>query len=152
MSRYPRILLAFSAFLLLSIRVAYAQHPRIQHSVNRTAHQPPLLGRDYWFCVPTNYGSDLGGKYIALYVTSPDSGVVKVERQGDLVRSVSLTPFKTAVLNLPLTWEMQSSGKVENLGIHVWSDRDIECHVMCHNAYTSDGFTVIPSIGWGKEY
>ena len=58
-----------------------------------------------------------------------------------------------ARLNIPLQWESRGSGIVEDAGIHVWSkDADICSYVMCHNAFTSDGFCVFPMIGWGKEY
>src|SRR5439155_1762638 len=47
----------------------------------------------------------------------------------------------------------QSSGIIEDKGVHVWSnDADICCYVMSHNPYTSDGYYVFPLIGWGTEY
>jgi hypothetical protein len=132
---------------------AQAQLPRIHHSVVKEKNKPPQMGRDLWFMLLTNYGADLGGKYFALYVTSPNVTNVHVQLSSGLQRTINIQPYKTAAFNIPLAWETRSSGRVEDMAIHVWSNNaDICCYVMCHNAYTSDGFYVYPNIGWGTEY
>lgn len=112
------------------------------------------MGRDLWFMLLTNYSTGgSSGKYYALYVTSPNTTTVHVQLSGGLSRTIQVQPFKSAVFNIPLAWETSSAGRVEDMGIHVWSnDADICCYVMSHNPYTSDGFYVYPLIGWGTEY
>lgn len=148
-----RILSVFATFglLVLSAIRLPAQTSNFQNQISHVQHDPPSMGRDYWFALLTNY-TDAGGKYFALYVTSPQATTVYVTL-GGTKKTLFLQPFKPAVYNIPLAFEMTSSGKVENLAIHVWSDSaDIACSVMSHNPYTSDGMTLIPPIGWGKDY
>lgn len=156
MLQIPRILslLAILSLFALSTAPVQSQSARFQHTVSRTQHQPPLLGREYWFGLMTNYSTaGSSGKYYALYVTSAFATMVHVQLTDGLSRTIQVQPFKSAVFNIPLAWEVSSAGRVETMGVHVWSnDADIDCHVMSHNPYTSDGFTVIPVIGWGKEY
>ncbi len=147
------LLVSLFAGAPMLVQPIQAQNPRIAHSVTHARHDAPMLGRDCWFMLLNNYGAGGAGKYFALYVTSPKKTTVYVQRTGGTEDSLSIQPFTSAVFNIPLAWEMQSSGIADNFGIHVWSnDADISCYVMSHNPYTSDGMYVIPSIGWGTEY
>jgi hypothetical protein len=152
---YNSRFLSIFAIFLLALTFAgpvHAQSSSFQNSNVRVLHDPPSMGRDYWFSLLTNYGSNLGGKYFALYVSSLDSTTVHVEC-GGIKRAISVQPLKSTVFNIPLAWEMTTSGVVEDKAIHVWSDdADIACAVMSHNAYTSDGMSIIPPIGWGDDY
>src|SRR5437763_1109172 len=63
--------LAILALVCIAAPSLWAQNPRIQHTITRSQHQPASLGRDFWFGLIQNEYSDLGGKYFALYLTSP---------------------------------------------------------------------------------
>ncbi len=151
-----RIVFVLAVLVLLlpsAFSPARAQNPRIAHSVSHARHDAPMLGRDCWFCLLTNYGAGGSGKYYALYVTSPKVTNVHIHITGGITKTIQVQPFQSAVFNIPLAWEQLASGHVDDFGVHVWSnDADISCYVMSHNPYTSDGMYVIPTIGWGKEY
>ena len=145
--------LALVLFSAMTPASADAQSAKIHHKVEQWRDRPPTMGRDLWFMMLTNYAGNTGAKYYALYVTSPNATTVWVQQTGGVAKPITVKPFKTTTFNMPLSWETQSSGKVENKGVHVWSnDADICCYVMSHNDATSDGFYVYPLIGWGKEY
>jgi len=110
-----------------------------------------LLGRDCWFAMIQNY-EDQSGKYYALYVTSTKNTTAYVE-SGGFQKALQISAYTVAVFNIPLGWEMKSSGVAEDRAVHVWSkDADISCYLMSHNPYTSDGMYVMPTVGWGTDY
>lgn len=154
MNRNPRILLALAVLVLSWYLPAslHAQSTRLTHSITRAQHQPPALGRDYWFALMENSADQSSGKYFELYVTSARAATVHV-RCGTTEKILAVQPFQSAMFSMPLAWEMRRSGSVEDNVVHVWCDSaDIACSVMSHIPYSSDGMTIIPSIGWGKEY
>ncbi len=131
---------------------ACAQNPKIHHRIAPMTHQNPQLGRDCWFSV-MDLGGNLPGTYYTLYVTSPSVTTVHIHITGGITKTIALTPYKTAMFNIPFAWVMQSSGHVDDFGIHVWSsDADISCNVMEHGPYGTDGMYILPTIGWGTEY
>ena len=154
MQQNHRFRSTFATFLLLvaSAVTLRAQNSSFQNSVVHVQHDPPSMGRDYWFSLLTNY-TDQSGKYFALYVSSLGNTTVHVQCGGGAKSDISVTALKTGTFTIPLSWEMKTSGIVEDKAIHVWSDdADISCAVMSHNPYTSDGMSIIPPIGWGDEY
>ncbi len=153
--------LAFRALALTALVLMFAappagvqaQNARIHHKITTQNHVSPQMGRDLWFTLITNYGAGGSGKYYALYVTSPNITNVHIHITGGITKTIQVQPYQSAVFNIPLAWEMLASGKVDDFGVHVWSnDADICAYVMSHNPYTSDGMYVIPVIGWGTEY
>src|SRR5438132_947476 len=116
MHSIPRIL-AVSATLLFALAVLVArgaaQSARMKHTVTTAVKQPAMLGREFWFAMPSNYGPAIGGKYIALHLCSPGSGLVHIQLMGGPSAAITLTPNKTTVFNIPLAWEIETSGIIE---------------------------------------
>ncbi len=110
-------------------------------------------GRDCWLAFPSNqWGVNEGGKYMHIYITSTQNTTAWVEAGGTL-DSVPVTAYETSTYSVPLTLEMESSGIVENKGIHVYSnDADITVYFMSAEPYCSEGSSVIPTIGWDTDY
>ncbi len=134
---------------------AQAQNALIHHQVIKQHLSPPAMGREFWWAQPSNYwGEDLGGKYIRIYITSPQNTTAYVSiGTGGQTAPVTIQAYKIGTYIVPLGWEMESSGIVEPKAIHVWSNTaDLTVYVMSHNAYTSDGSYIVPTVGWGTDY
>ncbi len=143
----------FLAFLAISMSVGVARG-QVASSFTSQKHDLSFsLGREFWFAAQSNYwGQDLGGKYIRLYISSVKNTVAYVEYSGQR-DTLPISAGKTTSFRLPESWELESSGVVENKGIHVYSkDADLSVYNLSRNAYTSDGEYVIPTIGWGTDY
>ncbi len=138
---------------VLTTSSASAQTPLIHHVITKQKNQPPPLGRDFWFSMMSNYwGEDLGGKYMRIYITSPNNCTAFVESEGT-VSPQAITAYQITSFKIPEFWEVESSGIVENKAIHVYSNTaDLCVYDMSHNPYTSDGSLIIPTIGWGTDY
>src|SRR3982750_2370720 len=120
--------LFFTFVLVFGAGSASAQNARIKHKIVSENHVPPQLGRDLWFSMIQNY-EDQSGKYYALYVTSPKNTTAYVQ-SGGFVKSLAINAYSVAVFNIPLGWEIKSSGVVEDKAIHVWSkDADLSCYL-----------------------
>src|ERR1035437_1256069 len=131
------VLLALVLMFALPSTAVHAQNARIHHKITSQHNAAPSMGRDLWFCLLNNYDNQ-AGKYFALYVTSPNVTTVYVQLTGGLTSAIQVQPYKSAIFNIPLAWEMTSSGYVDNFGIHVWSNNaDICAYVMSHNPATS---------------
>lgn len=131
---------------------AFAQNARITHKITKQKMPVgPAMGRDLWFTMAQNY-DDQGGKWYMLYVTSPNNTTVYVE--SSMGRKVlPVQAYKVAAFDIPLGWEVKTSGKVEDKGIRVYSnDADITAYLMSHNPATTDGMYIVPPIGWGTDY
>ncbi len=152
-----KLLFCTLAALLLSnyagiVGDAFAQNARIHHRITTAKHDAPQLGRDCWFTL-MDMGQGASGAYYALYITSPNITTAYIHLTGGITSKVTVQPYQSVVFNIPLSWGMTSSGKIESKGIHVWSnDADLSCYVMSHSPYSSDGMYLLPTIGWGKEY
>jgi len=111
------------------------------------------MGRDCWLAIPSNlWGDDSNGAYIKIYITSPNNTTVWVETDSSL-DSLSVNAYKVSEFHVRESLEMESSGYPENKGIHIFSrTADIEAYFMSHEAYSSDGSYIIPTIGWGTDY
>lgn len=133
---------------------ASAQNERIHHTIVKQHLSPPTMGREFWFTMMSNYwGTDNGGKYMRLYITSPQNttAYVQLGANGPKV-PVTVQAYKIGTFIIPEAWEMESSGVVEQKAIHVWSNNaDLTVYDMSHNAYTSDGSFIFPTIGWGTD-
>jgi hypothetical protein len=131
----------------------FAQNARIVHTVTKQKLKVgPAMGRDLWFSMAKNY-DDQAGKYYMLYVTSPNNTNVHVQITGQGILSLPVQAYKVSAFNIPLGWEVKTSGVIEDKAIRVWSDdADITGYLMSHNPYTSDGMYIVPTIGWGTDY
>jgi hypothetical protein len=144
-------LILLSALLSLTLGSVHAQ---LTSTVTTIKHDSTFsLGRDFWLAMQSNYwGQDLGGKYLRLYMTSTKGTNDTVESGGSATQ-VPIQANKIGSFKIPELWEMESSGIVENKAIHVFShDADLAVYDLSHNAYTSDGSYIIPTIGWGTDY
>ena len=160
--RFSNPITAISIALLLSACAislfpgnASAQNERIHHTIVKQHLNAPSMGRDFWFAMTSNYwGVNNGGKYMRIYITSPKNTTAYVHLgPGSGGTPVPVGAYKIGTFLIPESWEMESSGIAEPKGIHVWSnDADLTVYVMSHNAYTSDGSYVFPTIGWGLDY
>ncbi|MEI8134482.1 MAG: IgGFc-binding protein [bacterium] len=122
------------------------------------------LGRDLWFCIPTNYDPNKSSdKYFQVYVTAYRNTTVHFQVGNDPIVNKPVTANQVTIFSSPtsktpsgdikLSTEMKSSGVVEPKGVHVWSDNaDISVYFLSRVPYTSDGSYIIPTTGWGKEY
>ncbi len=152
-----RVVVWVATIILLSSMLfsetALAQNPLINHTIVKTHNTPPPEGRDFWFSMMSNYwGQDLGGKYMRIYITSANNCTAFVESNGNTT-PVPVQAYQISSFKIPEFWEMESSGIVENKAIHVYSNTaDLTVYDMSHNAYTSDGSYIIPTIGWGTDY
>ncbi len=126
---------------------------KISTTMSKQIHDPSYsMGRDYWFALIQN-GFDQPGKYYRVYITSQHNTTAYVQLSSGIVTTVPVGAYKIGAVNVPLGWEMKSSSIIEQKAIHVWSnDADLQCCVMSHSPYTSDGFNCIPTIGWGTDY
>jgi len=132
-----------------------AQNARIQHQIAKLHQSPPAMGREFWFAIPSNFwGQDLGGKYMRIYITSPYNTTANIGLGKKTVASLPVKALSIATYDVPLSgWEMESSGEVQDNGVHVWStNADLTVYFMSHNNQTSDGSYIIPTIGWGTDY
>jgi hypothetical protein len=130
---------------------ASAQNERIHHTIIKQHLSPPTMGREFWFSMLSNYwGVDNGGKYMRIYITSPQNTTAYVQLGVNGPKApVTVEAYKIGTFKIPEEWEMESSGFVEQKSIHVWSnDADLTVYDMSHNAYTSDGSFIFPTIGW----
>jgi hypothetical protein len=139
--------------LIVLADMSFAQNPRIQHTITKKPKDKTVsMGRDLWFSMIQNYESQ-GGKYYALYVTSPNTTTVNVAITGGTTYRFPITAYKVASFMIPLGWEVTTSGVIEDKAIRVWSnDADITAYLLSRNPATSDGMYIIPTIGWGTEY
>src|SRR5688572_24867447 len=150
----PSIRRSIFALVLIAFALPlFAQNPRIQHTVVQKAKdKTQSMGRDLWFTMIQNYENQ-GGKYYMLYVTSPNNTSVNVAITGGTTYRFPIKAYEVASFNIPLGWEVTTSGVIEDKAIRVWSnDADITAYLLSRNPATSDGMYIIPTIGWGTEY
>jgi hypothetical protein len=147
------LLLVNGIFSTIAVQPANAQTSRIKHVITSEAGFVPLLGRDLWFAMAQNYDAGgANGKVDVLYVTSQNNTTVHI---GILSQDKAYPISANTILSfrVPLGWEMNSSGVVEDKGVRVWSpDADLSAYLMSFNPYTSEGKMIIPTIGWGTDY
>ncbi len=140
-------LLLLTAVLTFTFSAARAQLSSTITSQKYTS------GSDFWFALPSNqWGQDLGGKYMRIYITSPNNCTASVSSNGSTF-PVSITAYQISSFNVPEFWEMESSGIVENKGIHVYCDNAVlSVNFMSYDVGYSDGSYLIPTIGLGNDY
>ncbi len=142
--------------LILSggVAPARAQNAHIQNRIVTQRNAPPSAGREFWFAIPSNYwGVNNGGKSLRVYITSASNTTAYIGTGTNTYTSVPVSAYKITTYDAPEPWEIESSGYVQDNAVHVWSkDADLTVYFMSHNAYTSDGSYIIPTIGWGTDY
>jgi hypothetical protein len=139
------------ALCAVAITVFAQGTPEFTHEiVSSKANQLP--GRDFWFTMPKNYESQ-SGKYYELYITSNRATIVHIQVTGGTASVRAIKALEVYAFKIPLGWEVQTSGVVEDLGIHVWSDdADLNVNLLSRNPATSDGMNIIPVSAWGNKY
>src|SRR5277367_2359196 len=107
-------ILLLSALLCLTFGSARAQ---ISSMIISQRPDLPPHGRDFWFAEQSNdWGQDLGGKYMSIFITAPNNCTANVEAGGSLT-PVPVTAYAISTFKVPEFWEMESSGEIENKGI-----------------------------------
>ncbi|MFI5263142.1 MAG: IgGFc-binding protein [Candidatus Kapaibacterium sp.] len=151
--QHPRFFLIAAVLFIQAIAIPSFSQSRITTTVTpESGDKTTGLGRDYWFTMAQNYQNQ-GGKYYNLYVTSPKNTIVFIQITGGSTSKWPITAGQILTFSVPLSWEVTTSGVVENKGIRVWSDdADLVVHLLSRNPATSDGMLIIPTTGWGKEY
>ena len=147
-----------SYFLLLAgtlacANMAYGQSSFHDTVVSYVVDSGAAVGGDYWFALPSNY-LDEPGKYDHIYLSSPVNTVAYVQLgTTGSITTVEVPSLGVATFNCPLSWEMQSSGIVENKAVHVWSDNpSIRAFFLAHAPYSSDGTYLLPTSELGRDY
>jgi hypothetical protein len=136
-------------FLVGSI---FAQSRISSVTMYEKGNQTAGTGRDYWLTMAQNYENQTG-KFYALYVTSLRSTTVNIQVTGGSTSKYTILAGQVLTFSIPLTWEVTTSGIVEDKAIHVWSnDADLVVNLLSSNPSSSDGMLIIPTTGWGKEY
>ncbi|HZK75354.1 MAG TPA: hypothetical protein VFD13_00450, partial [Candidatus Kapabacteria bacterium] len=134
-------------------RDASAQNALIQHKISQEHLSPPTTGREFWFAIPTNAWGITQGKYLRIYITSAYNTTAYIGKGTSTFASVAVSAYKITSFDAPFTWELGSSGYVEDNAIHVWSkDADLTVYFMSHITASTDGSFIIPTIGWGTNY
>ena len=149
----PFLIAAASALTLTAVFLCEPARAQLSNRITRDLIDPAPIGRDYWLAFPSNnWGEDLGGKYMRIYITSQKNTTAYVVSQGQAT-TLPVEAYKVASFKAPEFWEMESSGIVENKAIHVYSnDADLSVCFFSHDDYSSDGSAAIPTIGWGTDY
>src|ERR1700674_498774 len=140
--------------LLLQAGNISAQPARIKHVIQTIQKdKTQYLGRDLWFTMAQNYDQNVAGKFYAVYVTSPNNTTVHIQVTGGSTAQFPIAAGEVLTYNIPLAWEVTTSGVVEAKGVRVWSnDADLTTYLLSRNPFTTDGMLVIPTTGWGTEY
>ncbi len=149
MKKIYLIIVAALLFAALPVRA------QLTTTLTTIAHDSTFAqGRDFWFAEQSNYwGTNLGGKYMRVYITSPNNCIAYVESIDGGKTSVAVTANTISSYDIPQYMEVESSGVVENKAIHVYCNTsDLTVYTMSHNEANSDGSHIIPSIGWGTDY
>ncbi len=150
---YPQLILACTIVLhFFAMGNANSQGLITTTISSRGGNNTNGIGRDYWLTMAQNFESQ-PGKYYELFVVSRSNTIVNISVTGGSTSRYPITAGQTLNFLVPLAWEMTTSGVVEAKGIHVWSnDADLVVDLLSRNPASSDGYTPIPTTGWGKEY
>ncbi len=143
-----------AASAIAIVLIAQPAHAQLSSAFSSKIQARSLsLGRDCWFALPSNlWGVEQTGTYINIYITSQSNTTAWIE-SGGTRDSVIATPFQISTYHVPEAWEMESSGIVENKGIHVYSnDAEISVNFISNQPENGEGSYIIPTIGWGLDY
>ncbi|MFI5201374.1 MAG: choice-of-anchor D domain-containing protein [Candidatus Kapaibacterium sp.] len=152
------IVLAGISGIMLRTPDASAQS-LIHHVISQEHLSPPTMGREFWFGIPSNAVNPGGSpftaeKHLLLYITSPSNTTAYVALgPGQAMKTVPVNAYKMSTVELDWSWEMLTSGYVQDKAVHVWSNNaDLTVFFMSHVQYSADGSYIIPTIGWGTDY
>ncbi len=129
-------------------------HAQLSSTISTKVRDTTFLnGRDFWFAEQSNdWGIDLGGEYMRIYITSPSTTTAYVESEGT-VTAVPVAPNGISSFDVPEFWQLESSGIVESKGIHVYSnDANIAVYNFSHSSYGAGGECILPTLSWGTNY
>jgi hypothetical protein len=107
-------------------------------------------GTDFWICFPGNF--DLQGAR-QLYITSQFNAVVNIDIVNPAFSTiVNVTAGTLTTVNLPVNVDINTSGVVENKGIHITSDNPVTVYGMSQRDASSDAFLALPVDALGNDY
>lgn len=149
--------------LVFGANGAQAQQSKSERILSKVPTAEQLLngsaqGKDYWFGIPMNDDGVQPALGLEFYVTSSyDTEVfLEVPLQGykvvKKVKAEKITTFSTLDGSVSGGWEISSSERVENAGIHMYSKHPISVYVMNAKEVTTDGFLALPTNTFGRDY
>ena len=145
----------FAVAVLCCGSYAQAQQSRITDTVKRSYFGDPG-GPEYWFGILRN-GDDDTEKYFQLLVGAYGLTNIYV-RIGDPEGNQKVIvkphqPNTIDTIDIPVEWEMKTSGIPEQKLIHVWStNTDLTCALVSHNINSTDATNLLPLQAWGTNY
>jgi len=138
------------ASVLLSAAPASGQSHFTEKTV-RWLIDPGIPGHNFWIAPAQNI-PDKSGNRITFYITSPNNTLAHVHCEGT-DKAVPVPSYGVGTFTVPLAIEMQSSGVVENKGIHVYDNTDdITVCLKSTSTYSGEGMYCIPSRELGTDY
>jgi len=127
-------------------------HAQLTNTFTSSKHDQSFsMGRDFWFAMPSN-GWGGTNETLHIFISSPIATTAYVEL-GSTRNNVTVSANAVANFAVPDSWEMESSGIVEDKAIHVYSnDADLSVCFFSLGSYCSEATCIIPTIGLGNDY
>lgn len=99
------------------------------------------------------FGENLGSQNLVLFITgsAATTGIVAVPGVG-FSYAFSVAPGSITAVDLPVTVQQNTSDQVENLGIHVTSEKPVTVYGLNQVAYTTDAYLGLPAPLLGMKY
>jgi hypothetical protein len=118
------------------------------------------MGRDFWLAFMLDEGAPTSGEYSVLVTGPAGTSVTVTTPWGPLPVSGIIPASRTLRLKVDETAGVNSSGFIEQRGVHVTANADISAYAFdCHSCimdvggnWSSDGTLVLPTETWGCEY
>jgi len=107
-------------------------------------------GTDFWLMFPADYGN-AGQPELIITSDVNNSGTVTIPGQG-YSQPFTLVAGQATTINLPTTVLMTSTDLVENKGIHVTAQSEINIYAIDYETYASDGYLGLPTPVLGTDF
>jgi hypothetical protein len=116
----------------------------------KTLEAQSSKGTEFWIGFPGNIDSQ-GQRQ--LYITAEANAEVNINIANPAYsNTVNVASGSLTTINLPNQVDIQSSGLVENKGIHITSDVPVTVYVMNQQTATTDAYLALPLDAIGTEY
>ena len=147
----------FVAVLLVALSFWRVERSHAQSIVTTSASsradlaaQP--MGRDFYFAAPESY-QDQPGKSYSINICANANATVHLQFPGKAADTLQLKVFRIRQFLMPLSWEIKTSGIVENKAIHIWCDNaDLSVSILASDPYGSEGTQILPASAFGMDY
>ena len=113
------------------------------------ASNPDSLGTDFWLAFPGN----LFTPTLTLFITGPTATTGTVAAPGVAFSTpFTVTPGTVTSVIVPASLDIQTSGTVGNLGIHVTAGAEVTVYGLNQVQFTTDAYLGLPTDILGTEY